>query len=157
MTKVHGLRLGDEDAAWLEQHAEASGVDRAAVLKDAFAEYRLRREAGEPSPREVLAEALRVQSSARAVARESTLEALQGIGDCPERPGELGHIWKAPQEDPLRSCRFCGLHGREPAGDGPNQGGGFFAEATAQRAELFSALEAPMESGTGKPEKVAKR
>lgn len=156
MSKVYGLRLGDEDGAWLEQHALSTGVDNAAVLRDAYAEYRLRRESGEPSPRDVLKEALRVQSSVKADARSVTLEALKGVGDCLKRPGELGHIWKSPKEDPLRSCVFCGLHGREPAGEGENEGGGFFAEATGQRAELFSALQAPMVSGSGKSEKVAK-
>lgn len=153
MADVVTLRLPKHLLEWSTEYAKTRGVTRTDLLVQGLESFKRDCERGVPE----IAERLKVQSSVRTEARQAALEALQGVGNCPERPGELGHIWKSPREDPLRSCTHCGLHGREPHGDGPNEGGGFFAAATAERTELFASVKAPMESGTGKPEKVAKR
>lgn len=80
---------------------------------------------------------------------------LVGVGDCPERGEGLGHVWKSWMVDPRRSCQFCGRPGRDNVLKG--ESGGYFAEATEAHAAQFDGLKPTMESGTGKPEKVAKR
>lgn len=72
-----------------------------------------------------------------------------GVGGCAERGEGLGHVWAgvAASGDARNPCGFCGLPGR---GDASKGEGGFFAEATAARADVFSGLRAPMQSGTGK-------
>lgn len=75
-----------------------------------------------------------------------------GVGDCPDRADGLGHVFKSWRVDPRRSCEFCGRPGRDNFYLG--ESGGYFAEATGARTGVFSGLRAPMESGTGKSEKV---
>lgn len=68
-----------------------------------------------------------------------------GVGDCPDRAEGLGHVWAgtdpAKGGDSRNSCRFCKRPGRDNFFEGET--GGFFAEATAARAELFSRLGQP--------------
>lgn len=142
MTKVLSLRVDDDLAEWADDYAKARGVTRQALLEEGLRSFREDCESGVPEIREQA----RRQSSVRA-------EPGRGVGNCPEREGDLGHVWKSWRVDPFKSCEFCGLHGREPAQGavpgytGP-QGGGFFAQATTERAELFS--------GTRQPESVKK-
>jgi hypothetical protein len=75
-----------------------------------------------------------------------------GVGDCPKRPEGFGHIWKSWKVDPRKSCEFCGRPGRDNLLLG--ESGGFFAEATDARYEVFAGLAAPMQSGTGKPREL---
>lgn len=81
-----------------------------------------------------------------------------GIGSCPKRAEGLGHVWLSPYVDEYRSCEFCGTHGREPAknfdltGAKPNQGGGYFAQATMARVNFFDTLRPPA-SANGTPVK----
>jgi predicted transcriptional regulator len=141
MTKVLSLRVPDGLAEWADEYAKSRGVTRQALIEGALASFKEDCEAGVPEIRTLV----RRQSSVRG----QVLEALQGVGDCPERPGELGHIWKSPRECQFRSCRYCGKHGREPAvgvdpkANGKDEGGGYFAEATMERTELFDKLRAP--------------
>lgn len=77
----------------------------------------------------------------------SAIDREVGVGQCPERSQGLGHVWAGAlaSGDRNNPCRFCGFAGRQ-----------FFAEATAARAERFSRLKAPMQSGTGDPKKAAR-
>lgn len=72
----------------------------------------------------------------------------RGVGNCPKRPEGFGHVWKSWRVDPRKSCEFCGRPGRDNLKLG--ESGGFFAEATDARYEVFASLAAPMTSGTGK-------
>lgn len=152
MSKLVSLRLPDDLAEWAEGYAVERGVSRSDLLIEGLTGFREDCRSGVPEIRAAMAR----QSSVN----PRGLAALQGVGDCPERPGELGHVWKSPKDDPLRSCVHCGLHGREPAvnfdgkGEKPDQGGGFFAESTGERAEIFSGSVSPMQSGTGDPDKA---
>lgn len=69
----------------------------------------------------------------------------RGVDDCPERGEGLGHVWAGtdPEKggDSRNSCRFCKHPGRDNVFE--NESGGYFAEATAARAELFSRLRQP--------------
>lgn len=132
------LRLDPAVLEWADSYAESRGVSRQSVLESAVASFRDDCEAGVPDVQERVAE---VQRAARLAA----LKALQGVGDCPKRPGELGHVWGSHKDDPNRPCKFCGTPGRmphDPLKDADDQGG-HFAEATRARAELFSGLEQP--------------
>lgn len=135
MTKVLSLRVPDDLAEWAEAYAKQRGVTRQALIEEGLRSFQADCESGVP---EIRAAAAR-QSSVRA-------DAEQGVGDCPDRPGALGHVWKSPSDDPFRSCRFCGTHGREPAagqGLGGPEGGGYFARTTAERMRVFNELRSP--------------
>lgn len=71
---------------------------------------------------------------------------LQGAGDCPKRPGTLGHIWQSWKVNSRKPCEFCGTPGRDnrPIGQEPDTGG-FFARATAARTEMIGNLNARRE------------
>lgn len=142
MTKVLNVRVEDELGAWVDEYAESRGVDKSTILRTAVESFKRDCEGGVPE----LRAAARAQA---ALAHDDA--AVVGVGDCPKRPGSLGHVWRSHRDDPYRSCSFCGLHGREPAGSGRNEGGGYFRAATGERAELFSHLAARMENGTGRP------
>lgn len=61
---------------------------------------------------------------------------------CPKREDGGPHVWSSPLVDAERPCVHCGRKGREEEKPGePNNG--FFAQATAARAELFSRLQQP--------------
>lgn len=64
-----------------------------------------------------------------------------GIGQCPKRVDGFGHVWQSWRVDARRSCEFCGRPGRDNLRLG--ESGGFFGEATAARAEVFSGLRQP--------------
>lgn len=68
-----------------------------------------------------------------------------GVGQCPKRGEGLGHVWAGTNPanggGPRNPCRFCGRPGRDNVFAG--ESGGFFAEATAARSELFSGLRSP--------------
>jgi predicted transcriptional regulator len=148
MTKVLSLRVPDGLAEWADEYAKSRGVTRQALIEGALASFKEDCEAGVPEIRQMA----RRQSSVR----DQVLEALQGVGDCPERPGELGHIWESPRVNPERPCKFCGLRGRlsRPLGQAVEEKPNYLDEATAERAELFSRLKAPMQNGTGDPKKA---
>lgn len=60
-----------------------------------------------------------------------------------------GHVWASYVDDPRRSCVHCKRPGRDNVEGGET--GGFFAEATMARADLFSRLRFPASAnGTGK-------
>lgn len=74
----------------------------------------------------------------------------RGVGSCPKNPG--GHVWVSWQVDSRKPCKFCGRPGRDntPLG-GTHTTGGFFAEATAARADVFAGLGQPKSvTGWGK-------
>jgi hypothetical protein len=75
----------------------------------------------------------------------SAIEVERGVGQCPERPRGLGHVWAGAlaSGDRNNPCRFCGYAGRQ-----------FFAEATGARLAAFSAIKMPMQSGTGDASKA---
>jgi hypothetical protein len=81
----------------------------------------------------------------------SAIEADRGVGVCPDRPEGFGHVWAGVKAsgDGRNPCRFCGYPGRGSALKGES---GFFQEATAARTLV--GVVVPMESGTGKAEKV---
>lgn len=68
----------------------------------------------------------------------------RGVGDCPKRDDGLGHVWSKWFDDPRKSCTFCGRPGRDNVTLGET--GGFFAEATHARMEVFDRLVAPASS-----------
>jgi hypothetical protein len=76
---------------------------------------------------------------------------LIGVGTCPENAA--GHVWG--RHDSRRACVFCGRPGRDNSklGEAPDTGG-FFAQATAARYDVFAGLAAPMVSGSGKPREL---
>jgi hypothetical protein len=145
MAKMVSLRLPEELLEWADEYSKTRGVSRTDLLIEGLASFKDDCERGVPEIR-------------AAVARQSSvnpagLAALQGVGNCPERPGELGHIWRSPREDPERPCVHCGLRGRlnrplgQPVVEHPN----YLDIATSERTEVFSRLSTPMTSGTGKP------
>jgi predicted transcriptional regulator len=137
------VRLDEGLLAWADRVAAEQGATRTDVLAAAVAAFREESEAGMPELREMAKRQAYVPSAPEALA------ALQGVGDCPDRPGELGHIWKSAKEDDRRSCRFCGMPGRDNLARRDAKGnlrpdeGGFFAQATAERVELFSRMRTP--------------
>lgn len=147
-TKVLGVRVPEDLAVWAKAYAETRAVPVQAVLEEALRSFKVECESGVPEIRA----RVREQSSVRA-ARE------RGVGECSKREDGGGHVWAHPRFDALRSCIYCGLHGREPAAKdsaepGKDEGGGHFARSGASRTELFSRLPAPMQSGTGDPKKA---
>jgi hypothetical protein len=145
VSKMVSLRLPEDLAEWADEYAKQRGVSRSDLLIEGLASFREDCQSGVPEIR-------------AAIARQSSvnprgLAALQGVGNCPDRPGELGHVWKSPQEDPERACTYCGLRGRlsRPIGVEVVEHPNYLSQATAERAEVFSNVEAPMQSGTGKP------
>jgi predicted transcriptional regulator len=141
------VRLDEGLLEWADRVAAERGATRTDVLAAAVAAYREESEAGVPELRDM------AKRQAYAPSAPEALAALQGVGDCPERPGELGHIWKSAKEDDRRSCRFCGRPGRDNLKRGDT--GGFFGEATAERSELFSRLRTPDSAKGIKPKERA--
>lgn len=133
-TKVLSLRVPAELAEWADGYAKSRGVTRQALCEQALQSFRLDCETGVPE----------LRAAARRQAALDVQDAdVVGVGDCPKRPGSLGHVWRAPSEDSRRRCRFCDLPGR---GDASRGEGGFFEDATAERSALFSLLRAPASS-----------
>jgi hypothetical protein len=66
----------------------------------------------------------------------SAIESQRGVGQCPERPRGLGHVWAGTKAenggDESNPCRFCRYSGRR-----------FFREATLDRYELHARLLHP--------------
>lgn len=121
MAKVVSLRVDDELLEWATSYAEARGVSRTDLLVEGLKNFREDCERGVPEIRER--------------ARQAALGAP--TGSCPRSPA--GHQWAPASVDARRSCAHCGRPGR----DGVSEEGGFFAEATLARAELFSGLRFP--------------
>lgn len=144
MAKMVSLRLPDELLEWADGYAVTRGVSRTDLLIEGLRSFKEDCDSGVPEIRQMV----KRQSSVRS----QTLEALQGVGDCPERPGELGHVWKSPRVDPERACVHCGLKGRlsRPVGRDVKEEPHYLDQATKERAELFSRLRPSMQSGTGK-------
>jgi hypothetical protein len=145
MAKVVSLRLPDDLLEWADEYAKQRSVNRTDLLVEGLRSFKEDCERGVPEIR-------------AAIERQSSLSgrkltALQGVGDCPDRPGELGHVWKSPREDPERPCVYCGLRGRlsRPIGVEVEEHPNFLDQVTRERTEVFSGLAAPMSSGTGKP------
>jgi hypothetical protein len=67
-----------------------------------------------------------------------------GVGDCPKREDGLGHVWESWMVDPRKSCVHCGRPGRDNEKLG--ESGGYFAEATLARTELFDRVASPLSS-----------
>ena len=128
MSKVLSLRVPDGLAEWADEYAEARGVKRADLLVSALESFREDCERGVPEIRE------RAREQA-ALSRGDQDE--RGVGDCPDRPGVLGHIWRMG-EDRVNRCRFCGVLGRE-----------FLQGASERRAELFAGLRTPRSAHVG--------
>jgi predicted transcriptional regulator len=154
-SKVLSLRVPEELAAWADEYAKERGVTRQALLEAAIESYRADARTGVPELRDMAKRQAYTPSAPEALA------ALQGVGDCPERPGELGHIWKSAKEDDRRSCRFCGRPGRDNLVRRDEKGnlrpdkGGFLGEATKERSELFSRLRTPDSAKGIKPKERA--
>lgn len=121
MTKVLSLRVADDLAEWAEAYASKRGVTKQALLEEGLRGFKDDCERGVPEIRE--AARRRVQEYA--------------VGVCPKSPA--GHQFAPPSKDPRRSCEHCGRPGR----DNPDESGGYFAEATMARADLFSGLRFP--------------
>lgn len=119
------VRVSDEFAAWFEEYAAARGVKRQELLETALLGFQDDCERGVPQLREM-------------ARRQTSVPAGQerGVGQCPRRDAGLGHVWRSPQEDPDRPCRFCGLAGRVHLG-----------ESSRERALLFRQLKPPASSG----------
>jgi predicted transcriptional regulator len=128
VTKVLSLRVQDDLAEWADEYAEKRGVTRQALLEEGLRSFKADCEGGVP---EIRAQAREQASLSRAVL---------GVGDCPKN--RMGHVFASHSVDPRRSCVHC----KRPGRDGVDQSGGFFHEATAARAELFSGLRAPKSS-----------
>lgn len=124
MTKVLSLRVGDDLAEWADAYAKSRGVTKQALLEEGLRSFREDCERGVPEIRER--------------ARQAALGAA--TGKCPK--SEEGHQWAPASRNSRRSCVHCGRPGR----DGEGESGGFFAEATMARAELFSGLRFPASS-----------
>ncbi len=120
------VRLDPALVEWADGYAAERGVSRQVVLESAIESFVDECERGVPE----LRAAVRRQLYSR--------EEVQGVGDCPRRGEALGHVWRSPLEDPVRSCRFCGLAGRGP--------GGSLDVATLERVDLFDRLVAPASS-----------
>lgn len=138
--KAISIRLPEELLEWGAAYAKERGTDRTALFESAIEAFRRDCETGVPE----------LRALAR---RQSTVSDSRGVGDCPDRPGELGHIWGSAKDDERRSCRFCGRPGRDNVKKG--EAGGFFGGATAERVELFSRLRAPDSAKGIKPKEKA--
>lgn len=124
MTKVLSLRVQDDLAEWADAFAAERGVTKQALLDEGLRCFRRDCESGVPEIRR------QIRSVADPV----------GVGSCPKNAG--GHVWG---RDERRSCVHC----KRPGRDGVDQSGGFFAEATMARADLFSRLRSPASTGFG--------
>lgn len=137
------VRLDEGLLQWADEYAKKQGATRTDLLASAIESFRADCEAGVPEIRDM------AKRQAYAPTAPEALAALQGVGDCPDRPGELGHIWKSAKEDDRRSCRFCGMPGRDNLARRDEKGnlrpdaGGFFGKATAERSEMFRKLRTP--------------
>jgi len=127
MSKVLSVRVDDELAAWADDYAEERGVTKQALLAEGLKSFRQDCEAGVPE----------IRAQVRMVVEPN------GVGVCPK--SKDGHKFAPASVDPRRSCTQCGRPGR----DGVDESGGFFAEATMARADLFSRMRFP-ESVNGK-------
>lgn len=67
----------------------------------------------------------------------SAIETERGVGQCPDRPEGLGHVWAGANAsgDAQNPCRFCGTSGRA-----------FFAVATAAVSAPWLGYEKPDEA-----------
>lgn len=61
------------------------------------------------------------------------------VGTCAKNAG--GHEWGPGSKDPRRPCVHCSRPGRDNVE--ARESGGYFAEATMARADLFSGLRFP--------------
>ena len=116
--QVVSLRLDEELLGWATEYAKARGVPRTELLEAGLRSFRSDCEGGVPGLREM-------------AARQSSVPDPEGVGDCPDRPGSLGHVWRMDSER-VNRCRFCGMLGRE-----------FLQRASAERAEVFARLRTP--------------
>lgn len=141
MSKVLSGRVPDELAEWADSYAAEHGLTRAAVLEAAM--IALREDAAGGVPDVVAKRARQKELIRKAIALHGRIEGAHGVGNCPERPGELGHIWDHRRENegdvPYTVCAFCELRGKV-----------FFEQATAERTELFSSLRSPASVRGGK-------
>jgi hypothetical protein len=64
------------------------------------------------------------------------------VGNCPKNAA--GHEWEKWMVDPRKSCVHCGRPGRDDHQAGER--GGYYAEATMARMELFDGLRTPLSS-----------
>jgi hypothetical protein len=72
----------------------------------------------------------------------SAIDVRPGVGECPDRPEGLGHVWAGPKasKDESNPCVFCGTSGRA-----------FFQKWSASRSLALMDVKLPMDPGTGKP------
>jgi hypothetical protein len=137
VSKVFSVRLEDDLAAWVEEQAQAAGEKPGPWLKALVAARKDRPE--QPTT---------VQPVTSYVGPKQA-----PVGECPKN--EAGHEWASAKDDPRRSCVHCGRPGRDGIERGVPQIGGFFAEATAARTELFNRLRTPDSIKKGYPKKAA--
>jgi hypothetical protein len=137
MAKMVSLRLPEELLEWADGYAVTRGVSRTDLLVEGLRSFKEDCESGVPEIRAM-------------AARQSSVRPEKGVGDCPKNSG--GHVWASPRVDPERPCVHCGLRGRlsQPVGKVVPVHRSHLGEASADRAELFSRLKVPMQSGTGK-------
>lgn len=121
MAKMVSLRLDEGLLEWADAYAKERGVSRSDLLSEGLRSFREDCLSGVPE----------LRKAAKVVIEPN------GSGVCPK--SDSGHRWS---NDSRRSCRHCGRPGRDNVGEE----GGFFAEATMARAELFSGLRFPMSS-----------
>lgn len=128
------VRLSSEAIEWADAYASSRDVSRQVVLESAIESFRADCAAGVPE----------LRLAARRQAANDVQDAeVVGVGDCPRRPGELGHVWRSVSDDPRLRCRFCDAPGR---GDAARGEAGFLEGATAERSALFARLRAPASS-----------
>lgn len=125
-------RVPAELAEWASAYAKERGVTRQALIEEAVRSLREDASGGVPV----------IRQRAREVVE-------QGSGDCPK--SAAGHVWASASVDPRRRCVHCKLPGR---GDDAKGEAGNLAAAGAARAAFFQMLKAPMQNGTGDPEKA---
>lgn len=118
--QVVSLRLDEELLGWATAYAAQRGVSRTELLETGLRSFRVDCDRGVPEFRE------RAARQAALAHSEPT-----GVGQCPDRPEGLGHVWKMG-EDRVNRCSYCGHLGRE-----------FLERATKDRTELFSRLRTP--------------
>jgi hypothetical protein len=134
--KQTNLRLEDELLEQIEHYAEEAGISKTEVFERALERFLFAPEPGGVQP------------------VTSYVGPKQApVGECPEN--EAGHEWSSAKDDPRRSCVHCGRPGRDGIERGVPQIGGFFAEATAARTELFNRLRTPDSIRKGYPKKAA--
>jgi predicted transcriptional regulator len=131
MAKVVSVRVPEDLADWLDGYAERRGVKRGDLIATALAGFREDCESGVPE----------LRRTAELQAYTNRAEE-RGVGDCPSREGDLGHVWGG---GPSNACSFCGAAGRADHDPSlaPGEQAGHFAQATLARAELFSRLRQP--------------